>query len=322
MLVDPRVAGLVVGYGADLVLGDPRRGHPVAAFGRAAARLERAWWADSTSRGVGYAGVLVGGVGALAWGASRAVRRSWVGEAALVAAGTFTALGGRSLAREGEAMSRLLRSGDLEAARARLSHLCARDARTLDLVEVARASVESVAENTSDAVVAPLLWGAVAGVPGLLAYRAVNTLDAMVGYRSARYRRFGWAAARAGRRAQRGAGPGDRGPDGAGRPAGGRAPAGVAGRRGGATRTAHPSPNAGQVEAAFAGALGVQLGGVNVYEGAARTAARWVRTGGRRRRPGPRRPPLGLGGALGSVLRGRRAWRSCSAGRGEAARRG
>ncbi len=267
MLVDPRVAGLVVGYGADLVLGDPRRGHPVAAFGRAAARLERAWWADSTSRGVGYAGVLVGGVGALAWGASRAVRRSWVGEAALVAAGTFTALGGRSLAREGEAMSRLLRSGDLEAARARLSHLCARDARTLDLVEVARASVESVAENTSDAVVAPLLWGAVAGLPGLLAYRAVNTLDAMVGYRSARYRRFGWAAARTDDVLN-------------------VVPARVAavltvlgaplvgGRPGESLEVwrrdaqAHPSPNAGQVEAAFAGALGVQLGGVNVYEGA------------------------------------------------------
>src|SRR5690242_10205891 len=146
MLVDPRVAGLVLGYGADLLLGDPRRGHPVAAFGRAATRLERACWADSTSRGVGYAAVLVGGVGALAWGASRAVHRSWVGEAALVAAGTFVALGGRSLAREGAAMSRLLGSGDLEAARARLSHLCARDATTLDLVEVTRASVESVAE--------------------------------------------------------------------------------------------------------------------------------------------------------------------------------
>ena len=268
MLVDPRVAGLVVGYGADLVLGDPRRGHPVAAFGRAAARLERAWWADSTSRGVGYAGVLVGGVGALAWGASRAVRHSWVGEAALVAAGAFTVLGGRSLSREGQVMSRLLRSGDLEGARTRLSHLCARDARTLDLVEVARASVESVAENTSDAVVAPLLWGAVAGLPGLLAYRAVNTLDAMVGYRSARYRRFGWAAART---------------DDVLNVVPARVAAAltvlgaplVGGRPGESLEVwrrdaqAHPSPNAGQVEAAFAGALGVQLGGVNVYEGAA-----------------------------------------------------
>ena len=74
--------------------------------------------------------------------------------------------------------------------------LCGRDPALLDAGGMARAGTESMAENTSDAVVAPLLWGAVAGVPGLLGYRAVNTLDAMVGYRSARYRRFGWAAAR------------------------------------------------------------------------------------------------------------------------------
>src|SRR5213079_3613895 len=94
-------------------------------------------------------------------------------------------------------MARLLESGELSDARQRLSHLCARDATTLDAAELARAATESVAENTSDAVVAPLLWGAVAGIPGLLGYRAVNTLDAMVGYRSPRYARFGWASARA-----------------------------------------------------------------------------------------------------------------------------
>jgi adenosylcobinamide-phosphate synthase len=92
-------------------------------------------------------------------------------------------------------MARALDAGDLDAARNRLPHLCGRDPASLDLAAMARASVESVAENTSDAVVAPLVWGAVAGVPGLLAYRAVNTLDAMVGYRSPRYHRFGWATA-------------------------------------------------------------------------------------------------------------------------------
>jgi adenosylcobinamide-phosphate synthase len=121
-----------------------------------------------------------------------------------------------------------------------------------------------MAENTSDAVVAPLLWGAVAGVPGLLGYRAVNTLDAMVGYRSARYLRFGWAAARlddlvnllparvSGLLFALLA------------PAVGGSPAAAvrAWRRDAA---AHPSPNAGPVEAAAAGALGVRLGGRTVY---------------------------------------------------------
>jgi adenosylcobinamide-phosphate synthase len=193
-------------------------------------------------------------------------RRRPLGEAALVAAGTFVVLGGRSLRDEGAAMSRLLTSGDLAAGRARLSHLCARDAATLDLDELARASVESIAENTSDAVVAPLLWGALGGLPGLLAYRAVNTLDAMVGYRSARYRRFGWATARL---------------DDVVNLVPSRFTAAlsalcaplVGGRPGAALRAwrqdahRHPSPNAGPVEAAFAGALGVQLGGTNVYNG-------------------------------------------------------
>src|SRR5205823_5205943 len=78
----------------------------------------------------------------------------------------------------------------------RVRNLVGRETAGLSAAEVARAAVESVAENTSDAVVAPLFWGVVAGVPGLLCYRAVNTLDAMIGHRSARYLRFGWAAAR------------------------------------------------------------------------------------------------------------------------------
>src|SRR5438067_2069390 len=89
-----------------------------------------------------------------------------------------------------------LRAGDVPAARRALPALAGRDPSQLDERGLARATVESVAENTADAAVAPLFWGAVAGLPGLLGYRAVNTLDAMVGYRSARYRRFGWAAAR------------------------------------------------------------------------------------------------------------------------------
>lgn len=157
-------------------------------------------------------------------------------------------------------MARVLGQGDLEAARGRLSHLCARDPSGLDAEGLARAVVESVAENTSDASVAPLVWGAVGGVPGLLAYRAVNTLDAMVGYRNLRYERFGWAAARLDDVANW-------------VPArvtgvlvaafSGRAAWRVLLRDGGK----HPSPNAGRCEAAFAGALGVRLGGVNEYGG-------------------------------------------------------
>ena len=141
-----------------------------------------------------------------------------------------------------------------------------RDPTQLDAVQIARACVESLAENTSDAVVAPLLWGAAAGIPGLLGYRAVNTLDAMVGHRSPRYLRFGWAAARL--------------DDGANwlpaRLAGvltALAAPLVGGSPGRARDTVrsdagrHPSPNAGVVEAAFAGALDVRLGGVNVYAG-------------------------------------------------------
>ena len=163
-------------------------------------------------------------------------------------------------------MAELLETEDLPGARQRLSHLCARDATDLDTTELARAATESIAENTSDAVVAPLLWGAVAGIPGLLAYRALNTLDAMVGYRSSRYENFGWAAARADDLANLGPSR-----------IGAVLTAACAGVVGGSPRRAwqvwrrdgswHPSPNAGQVEAAFAGALDVRLGGVNSYGG-------------------------------------------------------
>src|SRR5919202_5206162 len=130
------------------------------------------------------------------WGVERVGRRRPLLGIALTAASTWAVLGGTSLAREGAAMARFLENGDLPAARQRLPHLCARDPARLDAAGLARATVEPLAENTSDAVVAPLLRGAVAGVPGLLGYRAVNTLDAMIGYTSPRYLRFGRVAAR------------------------------------------------------------------------------------------------------------------------------
>jgi len=253
--------GLLVGYAADRLLGDPRRWHPVAGFGRVAGALEQVVYADSRPRGTAYAALLVGGSTALALAADRAARRP-VARAAVTAVTTWAVLGGRSLDREAVAVQALLASGDLAAARRRLTHLVGRDTTTLDADGVARAVVESVAENTSDAVVTPLVWGAVAGVPGLVAHRAANTLDAMVGHHSARYERFGWASARL--------------DDLLGLP-GARLSALLAGALGsdpsGALRAwrrdarRHPSPNAGVVEAAFAGALGLRLGGTTVYPG-------------------------------------------------------
>lgn len=255
-----RAAGLALGVVLDAVFADPRRGHPVALFGRAASWLERKMYADARVNGAGFAVVCVGaaaGVGVLAERVRNPAART-----ALTAAATWAVLGGTTLAREGAYMASALERGDLRAARERLPHLCGRDPSGLGERELARATVESLAENTSDAVVAPLFWGAVAGVPGLLAYRAVNTLDAMVGYRSPRYERFGWAAARLDDVANHvparltGAITVLAGPD--------RRRALAVLRRDGHR---HPSPNAGRCEAAFAGALGVTLGGTNVYGG-------------------------------------------------------
>ncbi|MFE4460273.1 cobalamin biosynthesis protein, partial [Nocardia tengchongensis] len=268
-------AGLLLGFGLDRVLGDPRRGHPVAGFGSAAMRVERVTYRDSRAAGVVHEVVLVGAVTGLGIGLRRAVsgragrngRRRGdatvagaLGEVAVTAAATWTVLGGTTLAKTGREMADRLESGDIEGARALLPSLCGRDPEALDADGLARAALESIAENTSDATVAPLFWGAVAGVPGLLAYRAINTLDAMVGYRNERYARFGWAAARTDDVAN-------------------LAPARVSGQLttalapviGGRPADAwrawrrdagkHPSPNAGVAEASMAGALGVTLGG-------------------------------------------------------------
>src|SRR5687768_2675380 len=192
----PTAYGLALGAVADLLLADPRRGHPVAGFGAAAGALERRLWRDSRAAGTGYALLLTGAVTALGTALDRATLGRPVVRTTATATATWIVLGGTSLGRAATRMRQHLAAGDLAAARAALPALAGRDPQALDAAGLARATVESVAENTSDAVVAPLFWGAVAGIPGLLAYRAVNTLDAMVGHRSPRYARFGWAAAR------------------------------------------------------------------------------------------------------------------------------
>ncbi|MBJ7340558.1 cobalamin biosynthesis protein [Mycolicibacterium sp.] len=260
-----RAVGLAAGYLADVLLADPRRGHPVAAFGTVASALERITYSDGRLTGVTHTGMLLGGLAALGLATDRAAaRRGPAWTAMTTAIATFVVLGGTSLARTGAEMAARLERDDLEGARVLVPSLCGRDPASLDDAGIARATVESVAENTSDASVAPLWWGAFGGVTGLLVYRGANTLDAMIGHRSPRYTRFGWAAARfddfANYLPARATGI----LIAACAPVVGGSPreAWTAWRRDAAR---HPSPNAGVVEAAFAGALDVRLGGPTQY---------------------------------------------------------
>ncbi|WNG85696.1 cobalamin biosynthesis protein [Mycobacterium sp. ITM-2016-00317] len=260
-----RGIGLVAGVMADAVFGDPRRGHPVALFGSGAAALERRTYADSRDAGVLHTAALLVAAGAGGAAVERLARRrgGWA-EAGCMAAATFAAAGGTTLSRTGEQMAGLLAAGDVDGARALLPSLCGRDPSVLDTAGLTRAALESIAENTADAQIGPLVWGALAGTPGVLVYRAANTLDAMIGNRSPRYARFGWAAARFDDLVN-------------------LVPARVTGLLvvvcapvvGGSPAAAwrawrrdaakHPSPNAGVAEASFAGALGVRLGGPTQY---------------------------------------------------------
>jgi adenosylcobinamide-phosphate synthase len=253
-----RALAIVAAFAADRLLGDPARLHPVAGFGALAAWLERRLWRPSRVAGAAHAASLVGAVWVVIAAAMRLARG---GRAVLAAAVLWASLGGRSLERSALRLRAALVAGDLGRARALAPALVGRDPTRLDPAGLARAAVESVAENTSDAVVAPLLWMAALGPPGAAAYRAINTLDAMVGHRDERHLRFGWSAARLDDVAN-------------------WLPARVTavlvaalarGRRRAVCRAAfvdgarHPSPNAGRVEGAFAGAMGVRLGGINQY---------------------------------------------------------
>lgn len=260
----PLAAGLVAGMITDALAGDPARGHPVALFGQTMTALDQRLYANRRSAGTALtaAGTLLAIAPALA--AGLLTRHGAMPRLVLTASVTWAVTGARSLATEAQRVRQALASDDLASARRLLPRLCGRDPQHLDAAGIARAVVESVAENTSDAAVAPLLWGALAGPPGMTGYRAVNTLDAMVGHHSPRYERFGWASARL---------------DDVANWAPARVTAlltaicaPVAGGRPGPTwriarayASHHPSPNAGWCEAAFAGALGIQLGGPLSY---------------------------------------------------------
>ena len=264
MVVTRRDAAVIAGLVADRLLGEPPAyWHPVARYGQAMQALERRLYADRRGPGIAYAAAGVGAALATGW-AFHPGRRRGPGrprEVAVVSVATFVAVAGKALAVAAESVAAPLRAGDLDASRQRLPALVGRDPSDLDAREISRAVVESVAENTVDAIVAPVFWAALAGAPGVLAYRALNTLDAMVGHRSPRYARFGWASARADDVA-------------AWAPARLTALLVATVRPAAAVRVwiavrtqapAHPSPNAGVAEASFAAALGLRLGGRNRY---------------------------------------------------------
>jgi adenosylcobinamide-phosphate synthase len=257
-MVSGTAIGAAGGWLADRLIGEPRVGpHPVAAFGSAMAAFERWTWRDSC-----LAGALHAGSGtALAVLAGAAVRAGLGAGLPSTLAATYVAVAGRGLGEAASDVAAALGAGEVDAARWLLPSLVGRDPTTLDEKEIVRAVVESVAENTVDAVVAPMLWAAAAGAPGALGYRAVNTVDSMIGQRSPRYVRYGWAGARLDDVA-------------AWVPARVTAAVVAAVRPGAAGAVwravrhdapGHPSPNAGVAEAAFAAALGLRLGGENRY---------------------------------------------------------
>lgn len=262
---------LLAGIALDHLLGEPRRWHPLVGFGRWAGWLEARLRPPLPTR----AGGLLAWVLAIGpWLALALLLRAshpaahWLVDIGLL----YFALGARSLAQHAEAIAAPLVAGDLDLARERVGWIVSRDTRALDAAGVAKAGTESVLENGNDAVFGALFWFCVAGGAGALVFRLANTLDAMWGYRTERFIRFGWAAARLDDVLNW-------------LPARltaltyallGRSRDALACWR--VQAPAWDSPNAGPVMAAGAGALGVRLGGAAIYHGREE-----------------RRPPLGCG---------------------------
>lgn len=297
-----RASAVAVGLAVDRVVGEPPwEPHPVALFGQAMTALEDRWWADDRRAGARHlaAGVALGAGAGVVLGST--------------AAATALAVAGRSLGDVATDVGTVLRRGDLERARRDVQALVGRDTTVLDTGDLARAVIESVAENTVDAVVAPALWALAGGAPGALGYRAVNTLDAMVGHRTPRYGEFGWASARADDVANWVPARVTAVLVAVARPARAAAVWRTVRRDAGA----HPSPNGGVAEAAYAAALGVRLGGTNRYEG--RTEDRGTLGDGRAAEPEDIERAVRLlrdvTAVLGAVL-------LAAAGLGAAARRG
>jgi adenosylcobinamide-phosphate synthase len=263
--------------------------HPIALAGRAAAyldrKLNRAIRSDASRRVRGVIAVvlLVGGAAALGFAIAQMCRGSLAGAAVEILLIALL-VAQRSLFEHVADVARALADGGLAAGRDAVRHIVGRDATSLDMHGVARAAIESLAENFSDGVVAPVFWYLVLGLPGLFAYKMANTLDSMVGHRTPHYRAFGWAAARFDDLAN-------------------LVPARISGlliaaaalfARGGRPARAlaimlrdgskHRSPNAGWPEGAMAGALGLALAGPRRYADGV-VADPWVGEGTARAAP-------------------------------------
>lgn len=253
---------MLAAVGLDAALGEPRRAHPLVAFGRWARAIERRGYAAQRSRGLFAWSLAVLPLVALTWLSAHllAAHSHWLAlgfEAVML----YLTLGLRSLAEHAVPVAAALERDDLATARAAVARVVSRDTHALDATQVSAAATESVLENGNDAVFGALFWFALLGAPGAVLYRLANTLDAMWGYRNARYENFGWAAARI---------------DDALNLVPARLTALSYALLGRTTRALRcwrvqaaqwDSPNAGPVMAAGAGALGVKLGGAAPYEG-------------------------------------------------------
>lgn len=264
-----------------------RIGHPVGWIGALIAALDRRFnrGAARRARGV-FTALLVIGVAGAAGLAIQAVLPESLTGTFLLGVLAWPLVAARSLHDHVAAVARPLARGDPPAARRAVAMIVGRDPTRLDEGGIARAGLESLAENASDGVIAPLFWGALFGLPGMAAYKAVNTLDSMIGHRTPRHEAFGWASARIDDLAN-------------------LIPArltglliAVAGRRPRAAlacmlrdAAAHRSPNAGWPEAAMAGALAVRLSGPRVYANHVAEEP-WLNAGSAD--PGPREMEAGL----------------------------
>ncbi|MDA9430607.1 adenosylcobinamide-phosphate synthase CbiB [Bradyrhizobium sp. CCBAU 51627] len=276
---------MVVAMAVDALLGWPsqlfdRIGHPVTWLGRLIAAIDAGWNRESDPpalrRAAGLAGalLLIALAVALSWVLQSMLPAGWI-QIVLVGILSWPLVALRSLHDHVADVAKPLLAGDIAGARAAVSRIVGRDPAALDEAGIARAAIESLAENASDGIVAPVFWGALLGLPGILGYKAVNTLDSMIGHRNERHEAFGWAAARIDDVAN-------------------FIPARLTGflfvllapsrsealscmmrdaRR-------HRSPNAGWPEAAMAGALRVRLSGPRIYHGSI-TNEPWLNEGAR-----------------------------------------